>query len=218
MNRLEPKSQPRQPRQRRHPAGRRARKRRRRVNEKLRFQGKVRAAGLRLQERAASIRGPLFAALVSRPRRRAHFPKGHLMAPYCSSPQLGDDYCAGTAFIKPGETTALAIDWSDWLARMPGQWTLTPIAANSGATPPIVASPAAAVIDLATQLAPAVATDLQVSSLEINGGSLSMLVSAAPGVAIRRMFRLDFTVSARDCAGRVVTGVESVLVIISQGY
>jgi hypothetical protein len=113
--------------------------------------------------------------------------------------------CCDDWTISPGLTLPLFIDWSVWLASLPG-YKLNAIAKVTlcKVANPIVAAPDYE-IALVSGREPPPATGNPGWTEILNNGTVTLnIIKAGDDVAIGNLYRLDLTVNARDCDSRVL--------------
>jgi hypothetical protein len=137
---------------------------------------------------------------------------------YCAPIQC---CCKGPWSIGPGERLPLVMDWSRWLASVPG-YNLSSVAS-------------AALMDMTVNPpVPANATEIKVVSgmgddpEPPDNGNAAALVGLIPPVGTQTLFEVDsntpigkqyrfnIAVTARDCDGRKITMQDCVMVVIAQ--
>jgi hypothetical protein len=120
--------------------------------------------------------------------------------------------------IGPGETLPLIIDWSAWLASVPG-FSLHGVASvvitdlNVSPTVPADADDIDTVPPLAGWTPPA--TDATAAARIINGMASESLIKVGADVPMGRVFRYDIQVTARDCDGRLIAVSDCVFIRVA---
>lgn len=124
------------------------------------------------------------------------------------------DCCVGTAYIQPGEQSQVVVDFSQWLLGNAG-FSLAPqlpvtLVFRKYDSSGLITMPVGEVETVPDYVAtPTTAT-------QIKGNELRIILNVDPAVAVNSMFRIDITISARDCDARVITKKECVLIKASE--
>lgn len=113
--------------------------------------------------------------------------------------------CCDEWTTAPGLTLPLFIDWSIWLASLPG-FKLTEVAAAelSKIANPVVPAPPEELDLVSGKTPPPSPAPPGFTELLSNGTVTLNIVQAGAAVPVGNLYRLDLTVNARDCDGRVI--------------
>src|SRR5215471_6117480 len=124
--------------------------------------------------------------------------------------------CGGPWILPPGEAQPLIMDWSGWLAKVPG-FNLNMVESASlwdmSKAPPVIADPAKIKLLSGTDDDETPDNDDGahfVSLIPPCAGQV--LVEAAPNLAIGGQYKLDLCVVARDCDGRRIRKCDCVVI------
>lgn len=138
---------------------------------------------------------------------------------YCAPVQC---CCKGPWSIGPGETMPMIMDWSRWLASVPG-YNLNEVTKaellDMMVTPVIPADPAK--LKVTTGIVgddPDPPNNADVAELVdvLPPTATQALFTAGADATIGSQYRFNISVTARDCDGRKITAVDCVMVVIAQ--
>jgi hypothetical protein len=140
------------------------------------------------------------------------------MIPNCAPVQC---CCKGPWSIGPGETLPMLLDWSRWLASVPG-YNLNAVASaallDMNVNPPAPANPAEIAVVSGQGDDPDPPDNSDVAELVslMPPTVTQALFSVGADTAIGRMYRFNIAVTARDCDGRKITMQDCVMVVVQQ--
>jgi len=129
--------------------------------------------------------------------------------------------CKGPWSIGPGETLPLVLDWSQWLASLPG-YNLNKVAEmdlfDMTVNPPRPADHDIITITTGTGDDPDEPdnADLADRVSLIPPSAMQMLVEVSEEAVIGAQFKLSLAVTARDCDGRRITMRDCVVITIAE--
>jgi len=127
--------------------------------------------------------------------------------------------CKGPWNIGPGETLPLALDWSPWLASVPG-FNLSEVAEASitdmTVNPP--AAPEAEIIKLVLSRNDDEPDNTDVADLIRIFPPSATIANVAVGLDARigAQFRLDMAMTAKDCAGESITMRDCFVIVVRE--
>lgn len=137
---------------------------------------------------------------------------------YCAPIQC---CCKGPWSIGPGETLPMVLDWSRWLASVPG-YNLNAVTSaalmDMTVNPPVAANPdeIKIVSGMGTDPDPPDNGDAADLVGLIPPTATQALFEVAPATAIGKQYRFNIAVTARDCDGRKITMQDCVMVVVAQ--
>lgn len=122
--------------------------------------------------------------------------------------------------IAPGEQLPLTIDWSGWLASVPGFSlhsikTVELVDLNTNPPVPIDSDNPDAPIRLVSGMDVDPPNSQPGFALIVAGVATQFIIEASPDVAIGRAYRLNLRVNARDCNGRKIAPWDCVFITIA---
>jgi hypothetical protein len=137
---------------------------------------------------------------------------------YCAPIQC---CCKGPWNIGPGETLPMVLDWSRWLASVPG-YNINEVKSaalmDMTVNPPVPAD--AAVIKIVSGMGDDPDPPDNNDAADLVGlippTATQALFEVAPDAAIGKQFRFNIAVTARDCDGRKITMQDCVMVVVAQ--
>jgi hypothetical protein len=106
--------------------------------------------------------------------------------------------------LAPGDTQPLFVDWSGWLASVPGYTRNAVVGAellDLNVNPPAPANPEEMALVSGLDVDPVPSTP---GFTNIVGTTTENLVKASADVPVGRAYRLNLSVAARDCSGRKI--------------
>lgn len=118
--------------------------------------------------------------------------------------------------LAPGDQQPLFVDWSGWLASVPGYALNSVLAAellDLNVSPPAPANPDEMALVSGMDVDPVPSTP---GFTNIVGTATENLIKAGTDVAVGRAYRLNLAVAARDCNGRKITAQDCVFITTSQ--
>jgi hypothetical protein len=117
--------------------------------------------------------------------------------------------------IAPGDTQPLYVDWSGWLASVPG-YALNAVESaellDLNVNPPVPADPDEIALVSGLDVDPVPSTP---GFTNIVGTATENIVKAGADVPVGKAYRMNISVCARDCFGRKIVTSDCVFINVS---